>query len=362
MSELTNYPIGLDISDSILRLIQLKPSSSFRLWQKESLEKININCYNETKLAPGLIVNGEIKKPTEVIKQLNLLLSTVKGGNLNSKETIAVLPTNQTFIKLFQLPPTAEDQLETVIKEEILKHFPINLDDIYIDWQIIDQQKDQWKVLVGTAPKIITDQYVDVLTKASLQPTVMEIESAALCRCLIPDTKNDKMEDGPYLIIDLGANRSSVIIGSNQTVYLTINPPISGDSMTNQIASSLTITTDQAEKVKKVCGLNKENCQGVVRELLDGSINVLFDHILQATSFFQNAYPQKQIKQVLLSGGGASFINLDQILFDYLKIPVVKGNPWLKINQEKNFYLQQLNTNGLSYTTAIGLALRGLIE
>ncbi|MFH1187251.1 MAG: type IV pilus assembly protein PilM [bacterium] len=356
------YPIGLDISDTSLKFVQLKKRAGLKfgkLSNKKTIEKLEVNCYNSIKLPPGLIINGEIKNQDEVAAQINKLLSGAKGGKITNKNAVAVLPQTQTFIKLLQIPKTPEEEMREKISEEIVKHVPLILDEVYIDWQIINRGEKELDVLVGAAPKKIVDQYIKILEQASLQPIALEIEAASICRCLIPEADKNENDSNAYLIIDLGANRSSLIVCSQKTVYFTINAPISGNAITKQIADSLKIDINKAQKAKQICGLDKNKCKGIMEGILNDMINNLIDHIQQAVSFFQSNYPQKQIQKIILCGGGGNFLEIDKVLFGYLKIPVIKGNAWIKVEQNKNDKYNLLNNDSLSYATAIGLALRG---
>ncbi|MFH1565085.1 MAG: type IV pilus assembly protein PilM [bacterium] len=362
MFNTSKYPIGLDISDTSLKFVQLKKASELKLGKskdKKIVEKLEMSCFNSIKLPPGLIINGEIKNQEETAKQINKLLYSSKCGNIFSKNVITVLPQTQTFIKLLQIPNTPEEEMLKAISEEVVKHIPLVLDEVYIDWQIINREEKKLNVLIGTAPKKIVDQYIKTLDQASLQLVALEIEAASICRALIPEINKDESDSDAYLIIDLGASRSSLIVCSKKTVYFTINAPISGNTITKQIADSLKIDTFKAQKAKQICGLNKNKCKGVMLEILNDMIKNLIDYIEQAISFFQGNYPQKQIKKIILCGGGGNLLEIDKILFEYLKIPVIKGDAWIKVRQNKADKYNALNNNSLSYTTAIGLALRG---
>jgi type IV pilus assembly protein PilM len=362
----TKYPIGLDISDTSLKLIQLKKDTGLKLEKlvkkDKMIDKLEINCYNSIVIPDGLIINGEIKNEDVILKLINQLLSTVKGGKIQSKETVAVLPETQTSIKLLQIESVPNEEISQKISEEIVKHVPLNLNEVYLDWQIINEENGKLNVLVGTAPQKIVEQYVQILEKSSLQPIALEIEATSICRCLVPELNKNPNESDIYLIIDLGASRSSLILCSEQTVYFTLKAPISGNEITGKIAKSLKIDKIKAQKAKQVCGLGKNKCKGVMREILNNMIINLIDHIEQATSFFQNNYPQKKIKKIILCGGGSNFSEIDKILFEYLKIPIEKGNPWIQIKQKDSTKYNQLNKNSLTYVTAIGLALRGLLK
>jgi len=69
----------------------------------------------------------------------------------------------------------------------------------------------------------------------------------------------------------------------------------------------------------------------------------------------------KEISKVLLCGGGANLKGLPELLSSELKIPVEIGNPWINILPEFKKEKSKLSLEtSLSYTTAFGLALRGV--
>jgi Tfp pilus assembly PilM family ATPase len=69
----------------------------------------------------------------------------------------------------------------------------------------------------------------------------------------------------------------------------------------------------------------------------------------------------KKVGQILLSGGGSNLKGLANFLSSELKIPVELANPWVNILPKKIDKMpKSLLENPLSFTTALGLALRGV--
>jgi type IV pilus assembly protein PilM len=362
MFETNKYPIGLDISDTFLRLVQLKKANDFKFKHKNEIVKQDINCYNYIEVPTGFIKNGDILEEDKVVNLLKTLLLTTKGGKIIGNEVVTVLPATQTFVKLIKMPISSEPELAEAIPNELSKHFPIQIEDYYLDWQIMNQDDNEMEILLGAAPKKVVDQYTSILERVALQPTTLEIEANALHRNLINNNKTEdpenKHQENNSLIIDLGASRNSIIACSENSTFLTVDAPISGDMMTKKISETLNLTTEQAEKVKKVCGLNKNNCQGVVRELLDEEIEKLINYINQTISFFSTNHPDKKINSIILCGGGSNFLDIDKVLLEKLNLPTAKGDTWLKINKNSAEIFSQINKHNLSYATALGLALR----
>ena len=88
------------------------------------------------------------------------------------------------------------------------------------------------------------------------------------------------------------------------------------------------------------------------------TIDDLTKEISEAISFYQNQ-ANKKIDKILLCGGNASLKGLESILSKKLKIETQKGNPW---TNAKLKILPASLSDSLGYTTAIGLALRGILS
>lgn len=334
--------LGLDISDLSLRLIQLKKKKN----------KILLTAANEITLPASILKEGVVLDKAKLIENIKKLIQNCKYGKVRGKEVVSCLPETKTFIKVLELMDHQIQSLETVIKEESKSHLPFSLEEIYLDWQIIETKDDRYKVLVGAAPKTIVDNYISIIKGAGLEPIALEIEAAAITRALI--LENDT---SAVAVIDLGARRSSFILWDFQTIQFSISLPVSGQQITETIAKSLKIDIFKAEQVKKICGLSETKCRGILKKALMPITNELIKRIKEALKFYQAHFASPHpLRKIILCGGGAYLNNLTSILSSELKIETESGNPWLKTNDKKVNRLPQ----PLSYTTAIGLALRGI--
>lgn len=374
----SNSPIGLDISDLSLKVVQLNKQG----------DKIKIQALGKKNLAKGLISDGEIKNQEKVINKINELINHPEYGKINSNDVIACLPETKTFIKLIEIAKTP-NPLAEIIESEIEKHIPMQISDIYYDWQIIDNKLDKQKVLIGVAPRRIIDQYMDLLDKAKLFTTALEIEPLSICRALLKSEspkikKISKTDLGNYGIIDIGAKRTSLTVYALNTILFTFSMPISGENITQNIADILKISFEQAEKAKIICGLNENKAQGIIKNILSDTIDQLIKKIEEAIDYYNNHFSDRgPIVKFLLCGGGANIQNLDGIISQKINIKVERGNALINLSENiENFskYLTETHKTkdtfskneagkkiisiaqdtSLSYATAIGLALRGI--
>lgn len=367
-------PIGLDISDLSLRLVQLKKTG----------DNIKIQALSSVNLPKGLFENGEIKNKEGVLKAINDLIEKPGYGKVTSREVIACLPETKTFVKLIEVQKTGKDISET-IEAEIEKNVPMSLDEIYYDWQIVKDKGETQEILIGAALRTIVDQYTSLLDEAKLSITALEIEPISLCRSLLAEEhpKFKGAHDKNYGIIDIGAKRSNLTVYSKNTILFAFSMPISGEEITEKISKTLKIDLKQAEKAKIICGLDETKAQGIVKDTLYGMIKRLIGKISEALTFYNQHFSEHgPINKIILCGGGANIKDLSKIIKDYINIEVVLGDALINLNENrkeissffsethslnadfsseaKNKTMKITQDSSLSFATAIGLALRGL--
>ena len=343
---------GLDISDLVLRVVQLKRRG----------QKIQLTSLNEQLVPQGYITEGEIMSPKRVIDLLQNLISTCRGEKIKSPYVIAAIPERKTFIKLIQMPKMDVNRLSEAIKWESIQHIPMAMDEIYLDWQIIDQgaQNDKINVLIAAAPRGLIDSYTQILEKAGLIPLALELESVAISRSIINEKESAK--DYCQLIIDLGGSRTNLIIYDQGTVQFTSSIPFSGSKLTEIIANKLGFKITDAEKAKVICGLDPKKGKGIIRKTLLPSIQELITKIEEVINFYKDHFAQtKDCRKIVLSGGGAQLKNLDSEISEAIKIPVEKANPQVNISLGKKVKFMPKEKYP-SFTTAIGLSLRGIFQ
>jgi len=335
---------GLDFSDQVLRLVQLKRIG----------KTIQLKAFGRIMVPNGKIVEGEIQDEKTVIKLVKKLCHQAKG-NLLSKNVVASLPERKSFIKVIELPKDSAKDYKAV-KKQIPLHVPLNLEEIYFDYQELSNHKKN-QVIIAATPKKIADTYTTVLEKAGLSPFALEIESVAISRSL---TGYGKDKQTAKLIVDIGKVRSTFIVSQGETVLFIIsNQEISGQAMTDTIAKELKLSKKEAEKAKIICGLEKSSGKGKVRKVLSPTVKKLKEKIREAISYYQNNFSGDKIDFLILCGGSSQLKGL---------VPELKENLSKDINKvflaapDNNFQSKKVSipkTEILSYTTAIGLALRG---
>jgi len=369
---------GLDISDLSLKIIKLKKKRGI----------LSLASFGETEIPAGTIEAGEIKNEEVLAKIIKEAINKVKGERLKTREVITSLPEEKAFLQVIQLPKMTEEELKKAVRFEAENYIPLPIEEVYLDFQVVQplyNHLDHFDVLIAALPKKTVDPYVTSIKKAGLSPVVLEIESQAISRALV---KNE-VSPFPILLIDLGATRTSFIIFSGYSLRFTSSIPVSSQKFTDAISKTLNISFLEAEKLKQKYGLEtsemihlkkKPGGTKFEKEIVEDKkifnalippLADLVEQIKKHLSYYQTHASHEHLSpngkgivtKILLSGGGANLKGLPDILSLELKIPVEMGNPWVNILPAPLKEVPELSyEKSLSYTTALGLALRGQKE
>jgi type IV pilus assembly protein PilM len=371
---------GLDISDLSIKLVQLKSSH----------EKIKVQAISKYNLKKDIVVNGEIKDKEKLVEAIKEAIKKPSFGSFSTDNVVLSLPDNESFIKLIEIDK-GPNPLPDLIEQEIEKYFPVGIDEIYYDYELMAKTEESYSVLIGACLKRIVDSYIDICKQAGLSIHAFETESVAIARCLLkeesPRYKNK--ENKAYAIIDIGGLETSMLIYANNSLVSCISLPINGEMITEKIAGTLEISPQQAEKAKIICGLDSDKAQGIIKDILSDVILSTTKRILEIIEYYKNEYPDfPEIKQIIISGGGSNVKNLDQIIAESLSIATLPGNIFTNIddklenfeesfskshnitlsfgktakNKQQNSTFSSKHNSSLAYATAFGLALRPYIS
>jgi type IV pilus assembly protein PilM len=356
---LKSKAFGLDISDLSLKIVQLESSrDGFRL-----------ASFAEMKLEKGIVMEGEIKEEDELIAAIKKVLQKAQGKKIQTKYVVASLPEQKAFLQIVEFPTMRKEDVLRAVRFQAENYIPYPIDSVYLDYAIIPpfhNHIDHVDILLASLPKDIVDSYVGVFEKSGLFPVALEIESLSLSRALI----EKEVSPVPVLIVDLGAIITNVNVFSGHSLRLTTSISVSANRFSDAVAKSLHVQKGKAEELKKLHGLgDEENAIGKkVHEALLPAADQLVEQIEKYMEYHESHIPhqhlgqqQKKIKKIILCGGGANMRGLPSFLTKKLKTEVIVGNPWVNILSSRSREIPALSfQDSLRYTTALGLALRGI--
>jgi type IV pilus assembly protein PilM len=233
-----------------------------------------------------------------------------------------------------------------------------------LDFQVITPIKNSLvnpEVLIVAMPKKIVDSYVSCFKRAGLVPVILQTEAEAIACALV---KKD-IKSSLLVLVDFGENNTDFIVFSGSSIRFTTSIPISSQSLTIAISQTLNISFEEAEKMKieyGLTGLKNGDKAEKVAQIIEPILNDLTSQISKYLNFYQEhssfeyLLPDVKTGKIILCGGGAGLKGLSEFMSKKLDTSVEIGDPFVNFygKNKKNI----IKDNLLSFTTAIGLALR----
>lgn len=343
---------GLDLSDLSMKAV----------WLDRAGHRDSITSFGSVPLPMGSVVDGEIMDAEAVKNAILNLLAKSGPKRLRTRKVICSLPETKAFLRILTLPVMEKDEVKEAIKWEIEANIPLTLEQVYYDWQILDlnlgQEKGKMSVLVVAVARSGVDQFQAVLESAGLEVLGLETESIAQARSLLPE-KNEKRTT---LIVDIGDRRTSFLIAVGSTPCFTSSVPLSSQMITDAISKSLHVPFEEAESIKIKQGLGSLAMQSpVLKAALPVMENISVEIEKSIDFYLNNLRFSSNIDSIVLCGGGSNMQGLLPYFSRRLGRPIEFGNPWVNVNLGKQLPLIDRNRS-VQFSTAIGLALRGLDE
>jgi type IV pilus assembly protein PilM len=353
MNFLSLFPknsVGIDIGTSEIKVVQF---SSFG-------KRIKLENY-------GQISSKELyHKPFRTFDKSNFLLSTqeiikaimaiFEEAKIKTKKAYFSIPDFISFFTTFELPPMTKEEIPLAVEAETRRHVPLPLSEIVWDWQLLEEKpvfgKKKFKILLVSVPKEVVNQYQAIASSLGIKSFSFEIETFSLARALCGK------EEGPISIIDFGSRSTSCSIIEKRILKLSRSFDLSDEDFSERIAKSLEIEKNLAEEMKIKYGLiGDESLVGKeTRNILISLVNSLLRDIDRTLKIFESQ-ERKEVKKLILAGGGANLPGLLQYFQNYFKKEVEIANPF------KDVYFppileETLKEMGPSFSVAVGLALK----
>jgi len=343
--------LGIDIGTSNIKIVELSQSSG-----GVALENYGIlETYGYLDRPNAAIQSSYFKIVEET--SVDLLKKLLKSFKPRTKRAVISLPIFSSFVTIFEMPLTDEKEISRAIPFEAKKYIPLPLEELTVDWAIINDgareaKNVSSKILLIAIPKDLIQRYQRIAKDVGLDVVAFELESVSLARSLLGQNK------APVLILDVGAQSTNVAIVENGYLVSNENLSTAGSEITHVIAQGLGISKERAEEFKRVKGFNVEPQETEVVNLMLPVIDYFGNEISRSI----NIYKEKtgaDIKNVILAGGTANLPGLEQYLSQQLELNVQRAWPFTNISYQQ-FLEPLLKEIGPSLAVATGLALRGI--
>ncbi len=333
---------GLDIGFNSIKIMQLRPRG-----KHYDVLGYGMGGFDSNAIKDGVVVDHE-----KVAKAILEMFKNNIIGSISTRRVALNIPATRTFTHTMQLPPIAKAELPEAVRLEAEQYIPVPLDDLYLDYQIINKSTSGIELLAVATPKRIVESHLELAKIIGLEPVMFDSSIAAAGRLFQKQGENN---DIPAVLIDFGSIAADLII-HDKTSIMTGTIPCGGDMFTDLIAKKLSVNREEAHLIKTKYGMAKSKKQSQIMKVFEPELNKLVREIKRMIRYYEErSGTTKKIGQVVTMGGGANMPGINDFLTSNLRLPVRMCDPWHNFSLHK---LQPPTTAEKSmWVTVAGLAL-----
>ncbi|MBF0133996.1 MAG: type IV pilus assembly protein PilM [Magnetococcales bacterium] len=388
--------VGLDIGTSVIRAMEVRPSGA----------KWKLHRWHQMLVPPAIMTDGKLKKSDEAVQ---LLKDFHKAGKFTTKKIALSIGGPSIISKKIFVDPMSEMELEDQISLEAEENIPFDIEEVYLDFQILGTAEEKMAVLLTACKKDLVEDKMEICREAGLSPIILDLDVLCLANAftafhqetksggkkekngkitlwpLKKGTKNAKKPHkdpqqssltndsdktnaakGPTDILialaDVGNQHLNTVVLANGTVDYTRDLAFGAKSMIAEVVEQTGLTMEEVQ-----LALHTSSAEAATESLKDAWENIvtpfeakLAVQIRQSLDFFQSSRASKEkVQSLLLSGGAAAIAGIDQRLGHHLGIPVTIFNPILQLKQDRSQPAPPSDQSA-GFAVSLGLALRGI--
>ncbi|MDD3013436.1 MAG: type IV pilus assembly protein PilM [Candidatus Gastranaerophilales bacterium] len=352
--------IGLEISPEGICAVLL-----------EKNKNCTLKCYAYEPFPAYTIENGLIVNYEAFTDTLKKHMDNTK---FDTKIVNIAVPSNVAFIKTITLPDLPLNELKVIVPQEALKHIPFPLNEINIDFEVIENSKkteDSVKkvdiILVALA-KSIAKNYIDLISSTGFIVNSIDITPFASIRTLANAGYIDN-SDSLFISTLIDYEHTDINILHKGMPVFSNSIPLGKKNIIDLLSGNLEIDNVSAEKLLPeialvVPGINIDQPDPQLNRAA-AAIRPIFSNItseIQKTIEFYNSKnsENKIFERIIVSGSGACIQNIDKYFTNKLKIETLLCNSFKNIDHDletNEHFIYPVNLPALS--TSLGLALKG---
>lgn len=344
--------IGIDISATGIKLVELSHSRSGYDLKSMAMVPLPRDAIVENTVIDSMAVS-------------QALLDAIEIAHPSTRKAAIAVSGNAVIIKTVTMPTTTEFELETQIEFEADQHVPYDIDDVYLDFQILGEVADnhnEMEVVLAACKREVIDDYQLVLSEAGIEAkcvdcSVFALENAYEISSQDSENSNDDLlddEGAPAVaLVNIGANLVNVNILIKGQMAFVRDQFYGGQNLTEEIQKEHNLSYQAAEEMKL------ERFSEISPEALENFYVGLTSELVRSLDFYAANHAENPVQKLLLSGGSALIPDIASELEQRLGIEAEVLNPFLNIKaSSRKFDADYLNKIGPSMVVPIGLAMR----
>jgi type IV pilus assembly protein PilM len=344
--------MGVDISATGIKLVELSQSRTGYELKSMAIVPLPRDAIVENTIIDSMAVS-------------QALLDAIEVARPSTRNVAISVSGNAVIIKTISIQTMTEFELEGQIRFEADQHVPYDIDDVYLDFQILGKssdESDEMDVVLVACKREVVEDFQLVLNEAGLQAkcvdcAVFALENAAELtdeHGSFADTEIVNPEDAQVnALVNIGASLMNINVLINGQMSFVRDQFFGGHNLTEEIQKEHKISYQAAEQMKL------ENFSGINADALERFYVGLTSELVRSLDFYAANHAEYPVQKILLSGGTALIPGIASEIEQRLGIEAAVLRPFKNIKiANRKFDSEYLERIGPMMVVPLGLALR----
>ena len=302
--------VGLDIGSGLIKLVVIQHGGGEPVLTKVAF----------TSVVDDAIVEGEVMDPGIVAEAIKGLMSS---AGIKPKQVVTAVGGRDVIIKKITMDRMKAAEAREVIRWEAEQHVPFDMENVELDFQILDPDGDglQMTVLLVAAKRELIETKLSLLGDVGVEPSIIDVDAFALHNAFelnYPDAMR-----GVVGLVNIGHELTNVNILDDGVPVLTRDIQVGTRRFREDMQRERGISAEEADRM-----LQGSETTAELEPFLETRGEELAVGIERAAAFLQSASRSSSgLSRLYTTGGGARIPGLNRVLADRLRLPVQLANP-----------------------------------
>lgn len=259
--------------------------------------------------------NSEPSLDEQQRKELRVaaLQEALKAAKVKKGKVILGVPGQSVFTRCRVLPPVPEYKVDQIVRYEIQQQIPFGLDQIAMDYQILNRtEQGGYDVMMAAIKVDVVEKHIEPLNP--LKCSVAAVDVLPLASYNWVRHQKEFGDQGECVaLINIGASTTDIVIERGNQFRFTRPLNLGGNDITRVLAEAFNMDFASAERIKReraFAPTGDAKRDGTSGEVIGRVLDRFAGEIQRSFSYFRSQPGGGQVNRVLLTGGGASLKNL----------------------------------------------------
>jgi type IV pilus assembly protein PilM len=313
--------VGLDIGTSGVRAAELTLSKG----------GVTLERFGQVALPIGAVRDGEVVDAEGVASAIRQLWSQAK---FSTKKVVAGVANQKVVVRQVDLPWMPEAELRKALAFQVQDYVPMPVEEAILDFHSLEEFSNDTgdrmlRVLLVAAGRDMVGSAIDAITRAGLQPQMVDLTSFAVLRSLVSldaAVRSSSVE----ALVDIGSQVTNIVVHQNGAPRFVRILMMGGGDITDAVAERLGIPAEQAEVIKQESGMAAGPSSVETTpagRAIESTASAFIEEIRGSLDYYTAQPGSARIERVVLSGGGSRLVGLAERLTAATRLPVQAARP-----------------------------------